>query len=635
MAGAGAKAGSTAAVAVLGVAGIVIALRQGGEGTGPDATAEDYIAAWQEGDTDAMAELVESPPADFADSYQAVLDALSVTDGTYELGDVSTDDNNDLGIARFDASLTLDGLGEWSYEGTLRLVRAGDDDRPWLVDWSPASIHPSLAPGLALARTRVQPERAPITDAAGQPLVEAGPGTIIGIEPRRVQDRQEVKDALATHLEVDPATVDARLDAPGIQPDHFVTIVTVPTPRYDEVRDAIYPVPGLLFRETTIRSGPSDGFAQHVLGTAGEITAEQLEELGPPYQPGDIVGRTGLEARFEQELAGTPSGEIQLVDPTGAVVEVIDTIEGTAPTPVATTFDPAVQAAVENGLAGVTKPAAVVVVDADGDIRAAASRPLDDGFNRAFAGTYPPGSTMKVVTSGGLLDAGVTADTPVECPETVNAGGRVFKNFEGGSLGTVPFGTAFAESCNTAFVNVTADLPAADMLAAAEQFGFNTEYSVGLTTESASFPEPADATEKAAAAIGQGRVLASPVHMATVAAAVIDGTWEPPTLLPELEAEDPPAPTELSGPTRETLATLMRRVVTEGSGTAANVEGCEVAGKTGTAEFGSGDPLPTHAWFIGICGDLALAIVIEDGGVGGRDATPVAGQIFAAFPSPN
>jgi cell division protein FtsI/penicillin-binding protein 2 len=76
----------------------------------------------------------------------------------------------------------------------------------------------------------------------------------------------------------------------------------------------------------------------------------------------------------------------------------------------------------------------------------------------------------------------------------------------------------------------------------------------------------------------------------------------------------------------------MRRVVTEGSGTAADASGTEVAGKTGTAEFGSGDPLPTHAWFIGFRGDLALAIVIEGGGVGGRDAAPVAGQIFAALP---
>jgi cell division protein FtsI/penicillin-binding protein 2 len=633
VAGARTRAASSLAVAVLGVAGIAIALRQGGDdGTGPDATAEDFITAWQDGDLDAMAELVESPPDDFAPTYQGVIDALDVSEAHYELGDVSADRDNELAIAPFDATLTLEGLGDWSYEGTLRLVKHGEGDRPWLVDWSPAAIHPSLAPGLALTRTRVWPERATIDDAAGEPLVQAAPGTRVGIEPRRMQDRQQVKDALQTHLGVDPATVDARLDAPGVQPDHFVDIVTVPTSRYEQVRDAIYPIPGLLFRDTIIRTGPSDVFARHVLGTTGEITAEQLDELGAPYQAGDVVGRTGLEARFEQELAGTPSGEIQLLDPTGAVVDTIGRIDGTDPQPLATTLDPQVQAAVDAGLEGVTKPAAVVVVDADGNVRAAASRPLDDGFNRALAGQYPPGSTMKVVTTSALLDAGVTAETSVDCPETVNAGGRVFRNFEGGSLGVIPFGTAFAESCNTAFINVTADVAASDLVAAAQRFGFNTDYSLGLTTETASFPEPADATEKAAAAIGQGRVVASPLHMATVAAAVIDGTWEPATLLPEVDTGARPEATELPATTRETLATLMRRVVTEGSGTRAGVPNCDVAGKTGTAEFGQGDPPPTHAWFIGICNDLALAIVIEDGGVGGRDAAPIAGQIFAQLP---
>jgi cell division protein FtsI/penicillin-binding protein 2 len=156
---------------------------------------------------------------------------------------------------------------------------------------------------------------------------------------------------------------------------------------------------------------------------------------------------------------------------------------------------------------------------------------------------------------------------------------------------------------------------------------------VGLSTETASYPEPADATEKAAAAIGQGRIVASPLHMATVAGTVVDGTWEPPTLLPDEPAEDRPEPVTIDTGVRDTLAGLMRRVVTEGSGTNAAVPGREIAGKTGTAEFGSGDPLPTHAWFIGFEGDLAAAVFIEGGGVGGRDAAPLAATLFSALPA--
>src|SRR5690606_26657242 len=168
-------------------------------------------------------------------------------------------------------------------------------------------------------------------------------------------------------------------------------------------------------------------------------------------------------------------------------------------------------------------------------------------------------------------------------------------------------------SCNTAMITAAAELAPADMVAAAERFGFNTEYSVGLTTEGGSYPEPTDPTDQAAAAIGQGRIVASPLHMATVAGTIIDGTWEPPVLLPDHPDEDAPAPTEIDPGNRDTLRSLMRSVVTEGSGTRADVPGQEIFGKSGTAEFGTGDPLPTHAWFIASNGRLAASVLIEDG----------------------
>jgi hypothetical protein len=92
-----------------------------------------------------------------------------------------------------------------------------------------------------------------------------------------------------------------------------------------------------------------------------------------------------------------------------------------------------------------------------------------------------------------------------------------------------------------------------------------------------------------------------------------------------------PEPTTLAPGTADTLYSLMRRVVSEGSGQSAAVSGVEIAGKTGTAEFGSGDPLPTHAWFIGIRGDYAVSVLVEGGGVGGRVAAPVAGRVMAGL----
>jgi cell division protein FtsI/penicillin-binding protein 2 len=607
-----------------GVWGIFVLMREDPSDPAPDVRA--YLAAWQDGDWDDLAGRVVEAPAGFADAHQAVVDDLQVTDASYELD--SVDVGGDTAVARFRATLVLAGLGDWEYEGTLSLSRSGDDGPGWLVDWTPAAIHPDLETGTHLSRTRQVPERAPILDAAGQPLSVGRPARIVGLEPRAVTDLNQVKAALQQTLAIDPAKVDAALGAPGVEPDHFVTITTIDKTLYDQVAPVIYPLPGTRFRDTFLRGGPTPEFAAHVLGQFGEITAERLEELGEPYQAGDSVGLSGLEGRFETQLAGTPSGDITVVRDIGdEVVATVGRIEGRAPQPVRTTIDPAVQSAVEAALGDTTRPTAIVVVDSKSNVRAVASRPLGE-FNRALAGAYPPGSTFKVVTTAGLLGAGITPDSPVECQQTINAGGKQFKNFESSSLGTVPFGLAFAQSCNTAFISAAAGLPDPDLVAAAERFGFNADYSVGLDTEGGAIPASADATEHAAASIGQGKVTASPLHMATVAGTIVDGTWEPPVLLPDVRPESPPPSTTLAAGLSDTIRGLMRRVVTEGSGTAAAVPGVDIAGKTGTAEFGGGTPPPTHAWFLGIRGDLAVAVLVEDGGVGGEVAAPIAARFL-------
>jgi cell division protein FtsI/penicillin-binding protein 2 len=141
-------------------------------------------------------------------------------------------------------------------------------------------------------------------------------------------------------------------------------------------------------------------------------------------------------------------------------------------------------------------------------------------------------------------------------------------------------------------------------------------------------PPGKDAVERAAAMIGQHEILASPLSMALVAATVADGRWRAPRLLPSDPRAAGPA---LPGSERDTLRSLMRLVVTEGSGTAlADIPG-EVRGKSGTAEFGGGDPPPTHAWFIAFRGDLAVAVLVERGRSGGSVAAPLAARFFSAL----
>src|SRR5918998_2882538 len=127
--------------------------------------------------------------------------------------------------------------------------------------------------------------------------------------------------------------------------------------------------------------------------------------------------------------------------------------------------------------------------------------------------------------------------------------------------------------------------------------------------------------------IGQDRILASPLSMAGVVATVADGRWRAPRLL---AGDASRAGEPLAAAERDTLRDLTRRVVTEGTGTALATVPGEVHGKSGTAEYGGGDPPPTHAWFIAYRGDVAIAVLVENGRSGAPAAAPLAARFFAA-----
>ncbi|MDF2744531.1 MAG: hypothetical protein K0S88_5909, partial [Actinomycetia bacterium] len=337
-------------------------------------------------------------------------------------------------------------------------------------------------------------------------------------------------------------------------------------------------------------------------------------------------------------------------------VKVLHEFAGEDGQAVETTIDPRAQEAAEDALAPLTKPAALVALrPSTGALVAVVNTPAE-GYNRALLGRYPPGSTFKVVTAAALLAGGLRPGDPVACPKEAKVGGRTFGNFEDEVLGRIPFSSAFAHSCNTAFVQQAAKrLDGDELVAAAAQFGFGLDPSPGIPAVTSRVPPPSDRADLAAESFGQGRVTASPLQMALVAATVADGRWRHPKLVtgeaPEPGGSAPgegesqaggsdgsgssdsggaaPAssPDPLDGKVAGTLRTLMRRVVTEGTAAPAGLPG-KVGGKTGTAEFGTGDPLPTHAWFIGFRGDLAFAVVVEDGGVGGRVAAPAAARFL-------
>jgi len=593
----------------------------------PEPVAAAYLEAWGRKDWPAMQAQVAAPPADFAARHTDMLENLRAAEASFTPGPATVTD--DRAEVPFQARLQLRALGEWPYQGVLRLVRR--DDR-WRVDWSPATLHPDLAPGLRFQRTRSWPERAPILAADGSELAGPGPVVAVSLVGERVKSPAAVAKALVTYVGVSRDQARKVLaDAEG-RPDQLVPVAVLAEADYRSIREFIHPVPGLSFQNGVGRETNGPASARMLVGSVDPVTADDLKRLGAPYQTGDVTGHgNGLEAAFERQLAGSPSGEVCLVDKDGAEAKVLHRFAGEDGKPLQTTLDPQLQRAGELALAPVGKPAALVAVKpSSGELLAVVNLPFN-GYNRALLGRYPPGSTFKVVTAGALLSSGLRPADPVDCPKEVSIGGRRFGNFEDEVLGRIPFSSAFAHSCNTAFVQqATKRLDGDELVAAAGRFGFGVEPAPGIAAVTSRVPPPSDQADLAAEAFGQGRVTASPLQMAMVAATVVQGRWRQPRLVTagaETEGGGGESPDPLDRQVAGTLRTLMRQVVTEGTAAPAKLPG-KVGGKTGTAEFGTGSPLPTHAWFIGFRGDLAFSVVVEDGGVGGRVAAPVAARFL-------
>lgn len=384
-------------------------------------------------------------------------------------------------------------------------------------------------------------------------------------------------------------------------------------------------------------SDSSSGSVHQLTGNLGAASADVAKRLGTPYRKGDTVGTDGLQRQFERRLAGRPGLTVQVVDDHGKPVRTVKRFDGSRGRTVRTTLDPAVQDAASGALDGVRKPASLVAVrPSTGEILAVANKP--GGYNRALLGRYPPGSTFKVITAAAVVADGMSADTPVRCPATTTIGGRSFHNFHHEDFGTVTLRGAFAHSCNTTFAELAVDRVGERRLRqVADQFGFDSPIVAGLPAVRATFPSTEDETALAAAAFGQGEVLASPLNMASVAAAAADGTWRSPRLVGpglasravDASGRRPEPPHELQPGVRRALHSLMPAVVSEGTASGVHFPP-GTAGKTGTAEFGQGANPPTHAWFIGYRDDLAFAVIVEGGGTGAEAAAPVAARFLSA-----
>ena len=521
---------------------------------------------------------------------------------------------------------SLSGATPWSYEAPVSVAETPDG---WAVQPAAAGSfwHPQLGAGQTLKVTRTPGERGDLLDRDGEPLMPLGKVYPVQLDPSRATA------ATASSLEKvvgEPAgSLVAKLAAAQKAGSKApIAVITYRQADFDARRARLDALKGVIYPAREQPLARTRSFGQPLLGSYGQVSAELIEKGEGRYAAGDFAGVSGLQAQYDSVLGGTPGISIAS---SGKPATPLFEKASTPGEDVQLTVSPSVQEAAEKALAGTgAVPSALVAIDIPtGDVIAAANSPAF-GFDRAITGRYPPGSTFKVASTYALLSKGaVTPSTPVSCPKTYVVDGRTIRNYESGSLANPLFADDFANSCNTAFVQLAEKLGDGDLAEGARALGIGAgwEKTVGVNGAFAgSIPENTGATDKAAATIGQGRNLTSPLALAVMAGSVARGSAIAPALVTKPAPEDGARDRKPLDPdvTRQ-LQSLMGLVVTEGSAEALKgVPGGVVRGKTGTAEHGTKNPPETHAWFVGYQGDVAFAVLVEAGKSGGTVAAPVA-----------
>ncbi len=509
-----------------------------------------------------------------------------------------------------------------AYDGKQWQVTTSGTGSPWV---------PGLAAGATVALQRVWGQRGDILDADGKALMPMGEVYPVQLDPTRATAATAA--ALERLTGVKAGSLVTQLEkAQKAGSRAPIPVITYRRADFDKLAVKLDALKGVIYPRTEQPLARTRTFGQPLLGSFGPVSAQMVTDGKGRYVASDRAGLSGLQGQYDQTLGGTPG--VQVTASTGAVLFEKKAVDGTD---IHTSLDPTVQDAAEKAIAttGGT-PSALVAVDVrSGEIAAVANNPAL-GFDRALTGQYPPGSTMKIATTYALLTGGkATPTTRTSCPKTYTVDGRAFHNFEGESLGTPTLNLNFAHSCNTAFIQLGEKLDSSALEKAANALGLGADWASTLGvdgTYAGSVPVTQGGTDHAASVIGQGRVLASPVAMAVVAGSVARGSFIAPTLVQSPSTGASTTARKLDPTAVSELRTMMRLVVTEGTGTAlAGVPGGVVRGKTGTAEYGNANATRNRVWFVGYQGDLAFAVMVEDGSSGGTVAGPVAATFLTAL----
>lgn len=547
-----------------------------------DATVRSFAEALSRGDADAAADLTSDPTA--ASATLGELFASLGSDVTFRPDRVRAVDSE--GGFALGATWTFgpDDAHEWTYTTDGEATADGQD---WKIRWDPAVVAPGLDAGPLAYSTLVPQPAARVLDRTGAELLTQHVVTLVDLAP----DADVAAVAALLNPIAPTITAESLAADVGAAAGAPVTAVTLREEDLTPIEAALTALPGVTLRPQL-----------RLLATDRALTSPTLSGLADLWQQ-----RTDAAAGWAvtaQTSAGPQRVGGQDAEPVGDI---------------SSTLDIGMQRAAEDALASLATPAAIVAIQpSTGNLLVVGQNaPADAQGPIALTGLYPPGSTFKTVTVSAALQAGqVTPDTIVNCPGTENIEGRQIPNDDEFDLGEVPLHTAFARSCNTTMGRLAVNLPPDALTDAAAQLGLGIDYvAPGMTTVTGSVPVADSSALRVEEGIGQGQVTASPFGMALVAATLAHGSVPAPAIVEGQPGVADRTPEPLPATIDDQVQAMMRETITDG--TASQLQDIPgLLGKTGTAEYINvqNDDQRAHGWFVGIAGDLALAVFVSDAG---------------------
>ena len=528
---------------------------------------------------------------------------------------------------------------------------------------------------------RLQSYRGNILDRSGRLLAGVEPSFNIGVVLKDVKDVEGLIAKLSSLLDETSTDIRMRLVSSKDQPSYLPVIVkrNASWEEVARVESRLYRLPGVVVEVAPARQYPYGTIAPHLLGYLGEVSLEQLKSGNFPHAvPGDLVGKSGIELKFERKLAGRSGYKMIEVDAKGRMVKVLKVQKPLPGKDIQLSINLDLQLAAEDALSG--KSGALVALDPrNGQILAMASSPKFDPrifargltrpewkqlndpvltplVNKAIQGQYAPGSTFKIVmAAAGLSEHAITPYSTFFCNGSMKLGRRRFRCWKRGGHGQTSLYKALVQSCDVYFYNVGLKLGIDKISRYAFDFGFGKKTGIELPGEKSGFvptrrwkrrrfKEPWQKGETLNYSIGQGFLLVTPLQLARMIAAVGNGgrLYRPEYILDE--PPDPESRVQVSPAILSSIRKILVGVTEDRHGTARTclIPGIHVAGKTGTAQVikqkkrRESEKMAwkyrDHALFVAIAPadhpQIAVAVIIEHGGHGGSAAAPVAKEVI-------